>query len=135
MKKILFILIVVFLGVDIYAQREVVDTLFESSGAVDTTVFRIFKRDVQYFTIDIGTMADNDTLSVGYSTDRTELVPVSNVFPLKLTKSTYLSHIHGALGVYTKYRIGIEAYPFSAKYVAIRVKCAGACSPSLRWNP
>ena len=138
MKKLIFIFIVLLSSIDIYCQKEVVDTLFESVGAVDTTVFRVFKRDMVYFTLDVGTMADNDTISIGYSTGKQDLLipsAITSFFPMKLTKATYLTHIHGDLGVITKYRIGIEGEQWRAKYLAVRIKCAGACSPSLRWNP
>lgn len=134
MKKILFILIVVLLSVDTYCQREVHDTLFWTSVSQDTTVFRVFKRDAPYIEVDIGTFADNDTICVGFSTDKSTLIPISDLFPMKITKANYKSVVNGT----TRYRIGVTGVNWTAKYIGIRSKYAGSpgtCTPSLHWNP
>jgi hypothetical protein len=134
MKKILIILIAVFLVVDTYCQREVSDTLFKTSVSKDTTVFRVFKRSVAYIEVEIGTFTDNDTICVGYSSDKTVLIPCSNLFPMKVVKATYKSVVNGT----TKYRIGIEGDNWSSKYIGFRCKYAGTvgtCKPSIHYNP
>jgi len=137
MRKLIFILIVVILATETYAQREVHDTLFTAAGAIDTTVYRVFKKDMVYFELDVTTLANNDTVTIGGSVDRTALIPMSTDFPLKLVKADLISIVNGALGKFTKYRIGVGngSDSWNPKYLGIRIKSAGACKPSLHWNP
>ena len=134
MRKLIFLLIVIFAGVELFAQQEKHDTLFYTCVGKDTTVFRIFRRDVPYVELDVTTMADNDTVSVGFSADKSVIIPVSNLFPMKLTKANYKSNVNGTI----KYRIGIIGDFWNSKYIAVRIKFAGTSGtvkPSLIFNP
>ena len=136
MKKIIFILIVLYLGVNSYAQREIHDTLFKTSVSKDTTVFRVFKRDVAYVELDVTTLSDNDTITIGMSADKSALIPVpvgSAQFPLKLTKANIKSTVNGT----TKYRLAVCGQYWYSKYLGVRIKYAGTVGtvkPSLIWN-
>lgn len=130
MKRIVLILGVVLIAIAVNAQKVKHDTLFWTSVSQDTTVFRAFAKAGPYVEIDISTFADNDTVTVGYSIDKTSLVPVSDLFPMKLTKANYKSVVNGV----TTYRIGITGNLWTAPYIGIRCKYAGSpgtCTPSI----
>jgi hypothetical protein len=138
MKKILFITIVVFLGVDTFAQREVIDTLFRTSVSKDTTVFRVFKRDVAYIEFDLGGMAANDTLSIGMSANKLSLEPVVTSvgisYPWKVTLADCVCQVNGT----TRYRVALYGFAWPSKYIGFRIKYAGAAAsvkPSIIYNP
>jgi hypothetical protein len=135
MKKYIIIGLLAFLMIPVWSQpnKEIHDTLFWTSVSKDTTVFRMFKRDVAYVEIDIATFANNDTITVGYSCDKESLEPVSDLFPMKIAKATYVSHVNGL----TRYRIAIAGDNWHSKYIGIRCKYAGnagTCKPSLHWS-
>lgn len=133
MKKLIFLFIVLFFGLDVFCQAEKHDTLFWTSVSKDTTVFRVFKRNIAYLEVDINTFTDNDTLTVGMSADKSALIPVTG-FPLKITKATYKSIVNGT----TRYRVGIKGNYWNAKYIGFRCKYAGSvstCKPSIHYNP
>lgn len=141
MKRIL-IIIISFISISLFAQRENTDTLFTSTGAIDTTVYRIFKRSMAYFELDITTFSDNDTVDIGYSIDKTYLGSVpgevvggsSIVFPCVLDVSDWTKTVNGEDGEFTKARIGIVGISWNAKYVAIDCKCGSSgCTPVLCW--
>jgi len=129
MKKILLILSV-FVAIQANAQKQVIDTLFESSGAIDTTIYRIFKGSARAFILDVNSLADNDSIDIGYSSTTSGLCSFAN-FPLVLTKATYKKTNNGT----TTYWFAVEAQDFTFKYAALRFKSAGACSPAIRYNP
>jgi hypothetical protein len=130
MKKLIFLL-ALLVPVSIFAQKEVIDTLFESGGAIDTTVYRIWKGADKAFIMDVSTLADNDTIDIGQTTSKEGCVSFSTDFPLKLTKDTY-KRTNNAI---TTYWFAVDTEAWKMKYLAIRVKCAGACSPAIRFNP
>jgi hypothetical protein len=130
MKK-LFIAILILVTPAVFCQFEKSDTLFKSTGAKDTTVFRVFKNDMAYLELDISTLADNDTVDILMSADKTwgaSLAVASPLFPVKITKSTYRKNVNGTV----KYRIAITG-KFSAKYIGFRIKCAGAAKPNIHY--
>jgi len=141
MKKIVFFLLIMF-SVSTLAQFEKSDTLFVSAGAIDTTVYRVMKRTMMYLELDISTFSDNDTVDIGYSSDKTYLgsIPGSVVggssiyFPLVLDVSDWTKTVVTSTGNYSKSRIGIVGDEWSAKYIAFSFQCgAGGCSPSIHY--
>jgi hypothetical protein len=135
MKRILFILFVIIGVTDLYAQREVHDTLFTTTGATDTTIFRVWRRETPYFEVDVASMADNDSVIIGYSTDRTTCYAASTALKMKIAKADLRSYVKGAGGTATRYRIAVVGDDWASKYLAIRFKSAGGIRPSIHWNP
>lgn len=142
MKNELITFCVLVFCMTIFGQRENTDTLFTASGAIDTTVYRTFKRDMVYLELDISTFSDGDTIDIGYSADKKWIGSIpggviggsSIVFPLILDISDWEKTINGPSGSVTKSRIGVVGIAWSAKYIAIDCKCSAAgCTPVLIW--
>jgi hypothetical protein len=132
MKKLIFLLVVMYASIDVFCQFETSDTLFKSAGAVDTTIFRVFKRSQAYIELDVSTMADNDSIDIMMSADGTwgGSVPTSgDIFPMKLTKSDHAKDVNGTI----KYRIALRGDAWESKYLGIWIKCAGAAKPSIHY--
>jgi hypothetical protein len=137
MKKVVLILgVVLMFSMQANSQKIKYDTLFWTSVSQDTTVFRAFKKAAFYVEIDISTFADNDTLTVGMSIDKTSLSAIpygSDIFPMKITKNDYRSIVNGD----TTYRVGIYGDFWNAPYIGLRCKYAGSpgtCTPSIIYH-
>ena len=133
MKKLIFLFVMVYISVDSYCQKETSDTLFDASGAIDTTVFRVFKRDMAYLEVDISTCHDGDTLDIGFSADKTWIgsLPGEITFPLTLDVSDFTKDVNG---VYSKSRIAVKGNTWPAKYIAFTFHCgASGCKPSIHY--
>ncbi len=141
MKK-LFVCIFILSCISLFGQVERIDTLFKSAGAIDTTVYRVWKRSMIYLELDISTFSDNDTVDIGYSCDRTWLGSIpggvvggeSIIFPLVIDVSDWTKPVVTEDGNYSRSRIGIVGDSWNSKYIGFSFQCgAGGCSPSIYW--
>lgn len=125
MKKLLFLLL--FIPVICSAQtRGHIDV----TASLDTTVF-IPKRSVALLEIDIGGVANTDSLWVGYSNDVGGFVAADG-FPVVCDKSTYKQYVNGVWS----YRIGvITTGTWPGIYAVIRYKAVdGTTGNQLPWS-
>lgn len=142
MKKVLITFAVFIFSVCAFGQRENTDTLFTATGAIDTTVYRVFKRDMAYGELDITSFSDDDIVDIGMCSDKRWIGSIpggvvggsSIIFPLVLDVSDWTKTVNGEDGEFTRARIGFNGVSWNAKYIVIDCKCsASGCAPVLCW--